>query len=48
MTHDVVENIFVIRVAIGATLTEEKHVNMLQDMVQEHANACQLPKELES
>lgn len=38
MTHAVVENIYVIRVAIGATLTEEKHVDMLWDMVQEHAN----------
>ena len=38
MTHAVVENIYVIRVAIGATLTEEKHVDMLWDMVKEHAN----------
>ncbi|KAI3696601.1 hypothetical protein L6452_29005 [Arctium lappa] len=39
VTHAVVENIYVIRVAIGATLIEEKHVNMLWDMVQKHANA---------
>ncbi|KAJ9559450.1 hypothetical protein OSB04_014064 [Centaurea solstitialis] len=48
MTHAVVENIFVIRVAIGATLTEEKHVNMLWDMVQKHANALLGSQELES
>ncbi|KAF5824126.1 putative carboxy-lyase [Helianthus annuus] len=37
MTHAVIEGVYVIRVAIGATLTEEKHVRMLWDMVQEHA-----------
>lgn len=30
-----------IRVAISATLTDEKHVTMLWDMVKEHANALQ-------
>ncbi|KAL8259371.1 hypothetical protein R6Q59_027324 [Mikania micrantha] len=38
MTHAVIEGIYVIRVAIGATLTDEKHVNMLWDMIQEHAS----------
>ncbi|KAJ0816006.1 putative carboxy-lyase [Helianthus annuus] len=37
MTHVVIEGVYVIRVAIGATLTEEKHVRMLWDTVQEHA-----------
>ncbi|KAI7727381.1 hypothetical protein M8C21_001359 [Ambrosia artemisiifolia] len=37
MTHAVIEGVYVIRVAIGATLTEEKHVLMLWDMVQQHA-----------
>ncbi|XP_076913846.1 tyrosine decarboxylase 1-like [Bidens hawaiensis] len=37
MTHAVI-GVYVIRVAIGATLVEEKHVNMLWDMVQEHAS----------
>ncbi|KAJ0816003.1 putative pyridoxal phosphate-dependent decarboxylase, pyridoxal phosphate-dependent transferase [Helianthus annuus] len=37
MTHAVIEGVYVIRVAIGATLTEDKHVRMLWDMVQEHA-----------
>ncbi|KAI3825988.1 hypothetical protein L1987_00027 [Smallanthus sonchifolius] len=38
MTHVVIEGVYVIRVAISATLTEEKHVSMLWDMVQEHAS----------
>lgn len=38
MTHTVIEGMHMIRVAIGATLTEDKHVSMLWDMVQEHAN----------
>ncbi|KAI3684001.1 hypothetical protein L1987_84523 [Smallanthus sonchifolius] len=38
MTHAVIERVYVIRVAIGATLIEEKHVSMLWDMVQEHAS----------
>ncbi|KAL8265489.1 hypothetical protein R6Q59_023619 [Mikania micrantha] len=38
MTHAVMEGIYVIRVAIGATLTDEKHVNMLWDMIQDHAS----------
>ncbi|GJW76356.1 tyrosine decarboxylase 1-like protein [Tanacetum coccineum] len=39
MTHTVIEGVYVIRVAIGATRTEDKHVSMLWDMVQEHANS---------
>lgn len=38
MTHALIEEVYVIRVAIGATLTEERHVRMLWDMVQEHAS----------
>ncbi|KAI3712305.1 hypothetical protein L1987_70856 [Smallanthus sonchifolius] len=38
MTHVVIEGVYVIRVAIGATLTEEKHVSMLWDMVQENTS----------
>ncbi|KAK1419313.1 hypothetical protein QVD17_28478 [Tagetes erecta] len=38
MTHAVIDGIYVIRVAIGATLVEETHVNMLWDMVQEHVS----------
>ncbi|MFS7909030.1 putative pyridoxal phosphate-dependent decarboxylase, pyridoxal phosphate-dependent transferase [Helianthus anomalus] len=38
MTHAMIEGIYVIRVAIGATLTDEKHVNMLWEMVQGHVS----------
>ncbi|KAI3826008.1 hypothetical protein L1987_00047 [Smallanthus sonchifolius] len=38
MTHAVIEGVYVIRVAIGSTLIEEKHVSMLWDMVQEYAS----------
>ncbi|KAL1562573.1 tyrosine decarboxylase-like [Salvia divinorum] len=38
MTHAVVGGVYVIRVAIGATLTEDRHVNLAWDVVQEHAN----------
>ena len=38
MTHGEVEGAFVIRCAIGATLTEEEHVIMAWKVVQEHAN----------
>ena len=38
MTHTVIEGVYVIRVAIVVTLTEDKHVSMLCDMVQDHAN----------
>ncbi|XP_027339554.1 tyrosine/DOPA decarboxylase 2-like [Abrus precatorius] len=39
MTHAVVGGAFVIRCAIGATLTEKTHVFMAWKVVQEHANA---------
>ncbi|KAK7349452.1 hypothetical protein VNO77_06831 [Canavalia gladiata] len=39
MTHGEVEGAFVIRCAIGATLTEEHHVIMAWKLVQEHANS---------
>lgn len=39
MTHAVVGEVFVIRCAIGATLTKETHVIMAWKVVQEHADA---------
>ena len=39
MTHAVVEGMFVIRCAVGATLTDEVHVIMAWKIVQEHADA---------
>lgn len=39
MTHAEVEGAFVLRCAIGATLTEEHHVIMAWKLVQEHANS---------
>ncbi|KAK9936869.1 hypothetical protein M0R45_013691 [Rubus argutus] len=39
MTHAVVGNIYVLRCAIGATLTEEKHIHMAWEAVQDHAQA---------
>ncbi|KAJ1429532.1 Pyridoxal-phosphate binding site [Sesbania bispinosa] len=39
MTHGEVDGAFVIRCAIGATLTEEQHVIMAWKLVQEHANS---------
>nr|POE82888.1 tyrosine/dopa decarboxylase 2 [Quercus suber] len=38
MTHAVVEGVFVIRFAVGATLVEERHVITASKVVQEHAN----------
>ena len=38
MTHCEVDGAFVIRCAIGSTLTEEHHVNMTWKLVQEHAS----------
>ncbi|KAG6384555.1 hypothetical protein SASPL_155624 [Salvia splendens] len=38
MTHAVVGGVYVIRVAVGATLTEDRHVNLAWDVVQEHAS----------
>lgn len=35
MTHAVLGDIFVVRCAIGASLTEERHVNALWDLIQE-------------
>ncbi|KAI9081661.1 hypothetical protein K1719_036397 [Acacia pycnantha] len=39
MTHGMVEGAFVIRCAIGATLTEEQHVIMAWNIVKEHATS---------
>ncbi|XP_058071562.1 tyrosine decarboxylase-like [Magnolia sinica] len=39
MTHAVVGGIYMIRFAVGATLTEERHVNLAWKVVQEHADA---------
>ncbi|KAI4356233.1 hypothetical protein L6164_000270 [Bauhinia variegata] len=39
MTHTVVAGSFVLRCAIGSTLTEEKHVIMMWEMEQEKANS---------
>ncbi|MED6106580.1 hypothetical protein PIB30_005864 [Stylosanthes scabra] len=39
MSHAMVEGMFVIRCAVGATLTQEGHVIMAWKEVQEHANA---------
>ncbi|QHO37633.1 phenylacetaldehyde synthase-like [Arachis hypogaea] len=38
MSHAMVEGIFEIRCAVGATLTQEEHVIMACKVVQEHAN----------
>ncbi|XP_076886311.1 tyrosine decarboxylase-like [Bidens hawaiensis] len=38
MTHAVIEGVYVIRVAIGATLIEDRHVSMLWDLVQEQVD----------
>uniref|UniRef100_A0A2N9GQN0 Tyrosine decarboxylase n=1 Tax=Fagus sylvatica TaxID=28930 RepID=A0A2N9GQN0_FAGSY len=39
MTPTVVDGVYIIRCAIGSTLTEERHVIMAWKVVQEHANA---------
>ncbi|KAF8408813.1 hypothetical protein HHK36_004882 [Tetracentron sinense] len=39
MTHAVVGGVYMIRFAVGATLTEERHVNVAWKVVQEHAGA---------
>ncbi|XP_059668679.1 tyrosine decarboxylase-like [Cornus florida] len=39
MTHAVVGGVFVIRFAVGATLTKKQHVDTTWKLVQEHANA---------
>ncbi|KAH6759424.1 Pyridoxal phosphate transferases superfamily protein [Perilla frutescens var. frutescens] len=38
MTHAVVGGAYVIRFAIGATLTENRHINLAWDMLLEHGN----------
>lgn len=38
MTHTVVDGVFVLRCAVGATLTEEQHVVMAWKVVKEHAD----------
>ena len=39
MSPTVVDGVYIIRCAIGATLTEERHVIMAWKVVQEHADA---------
>ncbi|KAL3851512.1 hypothetical protein ACJIZ3_013394 [Penstemon smallii] len=39
MTHAVIGGVYVMRFAVGATLTENRHVNLAWKVVQEHANA---------
>ncbi|KAG6642076.1 phenylacetaldehyde synthase-like [Carya illinoinensis] len=39
MTHTVLEDVYVLRFAVGATLVEERHVVMAWKVVQEHATA---------
>ncbi|KAF8408814.1 hypothetical protein HHK36_004883 [Tetracentron sinense] len=39
MPHAVVGGVYMIRFAVGATLTEERHVNVAWKVVQEHAGA---------
>ena len=38
MTHAVVEGVYVVRFAVGATIVEERHVITAWKVVQEHAN----------
>ncbi|XP_068656821.1 tyrosine/DOPA decarboxylase 2-like [Aristolochia californica] len=39
MTHSVVGGVYMIRFAVGATLTEDRHVNFAWKVVQDHADA---------
>lgn len=39
MTHAVIGGVYVMRFALGASLTENRHVNLAWKVVQEHANA---------
>lgn len=39
MTHAVIGGVYVMRFALGASLTENRHVNLAWKAVQEHANA---------
>ncbi|KAI3860446.1 hypothetical protein MKX03_010884 [Papaver bracteatum] len=39
MTHAVVGGVYMIRFAVGATLTEERHVSMAWKVIQEHTDA---------
>ncbi|KAH7545197.1 tyrosine decarboxylase [Ziziphus jujuba] len=39
ITHTVVDGMFMLRFAVGATLTEEKHIIMASKVVKEHADA---------
>ncbi|KAH6825656.1 Pyridoxal phosphate transferases superfamily protein [Perilla frutescens var. hirtella] len=39
MTHAVIGGVYVMRFAVGASLTENRHVNLAWKIVQEHANA---------
>ncbi|XP_058098751.1 tyrosine decarboxylase-like [Magnolia sinica] len=43
MTHAVVGGVYIIRFAVGTTLTEERHVNKAWKVVQEHADALVCP-----
>ncbi|KAF9588975.1 hypothetical protein IFM89_017654 [Coptis chinensis] len=42
MTHGVIGGVYMIRFAVGATLTEERHVKIAWKVVQEHADALGL------
>ena len=39
MTHAVIGGVYVMRFAVGASLTENRHVILAWKVVQEHANA---------
>nr|ABJ16446.1 tyrosine decarboxylase [Aristolochia contorta] len=42
MTHSVVGGVYMIRFAVGASLTEDRHVNLAWKVVQDHADALLL------
>lgn len=39
MTHAIVGGVYIIRFAVGASLTEERHVNMAWEVIQQYADA---------
>lgn len=39
MTHAVIGGVYVMRIAIGGSLTRTRHINLAWEVVQEHANA---------
>ena len=48
MTHSLVDGIYLIRFAVGATLTESHHVSFAWKLVQEHANTVLSRRSLKS